>query len=158
MATARTREMWREAVAAIHPDDEMRQVRAVESAINPDGTFKVGALDDVLPWQRVDWYLSGFVGAGMSNLGAEFRMPQRVRVRRIDIRSKSTPESAFTLNVVNVSGEIAVVTNVSIQAGNRTGVSGGSAELEPGALLRLDCIAGSGRDISVSLFYSTVLE
>lgn len=154
-ARERTLEHWRDAVAALDPDDVVRQRRAVGSAINADGTIKPEAVATILPWQRVDWYLPGPARVG-TNVGGAYRIVQPATLKRIDAWCQESPSGTpFTAIVKVVSTPLE---NVSVPIGNKAGESVVDIPLASGTLLRLDVVAPGGSDVTVTAWYQVVTE
>lgn len=138
---------------AVLPDSELRQQRAVRAAVSSDGSIVVGALVPVLPLQTVAWWLpgasSGYTG---TNISTELRLPQAVRVRRIDALAKVAPGSQALILRLTASG--ASVGTVAVSVGQSSGVSVLDAQVAAGSVLRLEMLQTGGSNISVSVAYA----
>jgi hypothetical protein len=112
-----------------------------------------GALGPVLPLQTVAWWLPGASGGYTgTNISTEIRIPQAVRVRRIDALAKTAPGSQPLILRLTASG--ASVGTVAVSVGQSSGVSVLDTQVAAGSVLRLEMIQTGGSDISVSVAYA----
>lgn len=133
------------------PREQLALERATRSVIAPDGRPYVDALAEVLPWDRVTWYIP--TAANGTNVAESFPMPQGCIVVRIDAYAKGAPSGSAFIATVNAtgwgSGE-----GVSIAAGMGSGFSSLAKEVESGARLTLNVTNAAGATgVTVTISY-----
>lgn len=148
----RLKDLWRPVASAIRPDDELRHLRAVQVAVNGDGTIPTEAVIQAFPWQRIDFRLPGAVTTG-SSLGGIYDFPQGARIHRISAHARVGPSSGPFTGRLAVNG--VVEDSGSIQPGETTFATGASITVPPGGIVTLNVTsAGDAEDVTVSVFYS----
>lgn len=137
------------AMRSLRPGSEMSFMRALQSAINPDGTVNQQAFVSILPWQPRDFWVPG-VAAIAADVAQNHRVRQPSRLVYLDAFAKAAPTGGEWQGVVNVVGT-STEENVSISAGTTSGQSVTSLIIPAGALLQLNVIAANtAEDVSVT--------
>lgn len=144
---------------AILPSAELRHLNAVRGAVQPDGRIAGKALSNVVPLQTLSWYLPGTAAVG-NNQGAEYRIVQPARLRRVDVICTTAPTGGnLTIRLTNDGGVIdeSVTT---VQNGTKAGAAGMDHAVVAGNVLRVDIIGvgatTAGADITVQVAYLPV--
>lgn len=147
----RLADRFRSVAEALLPDDVLAQERAVNGAIGRDATVRADALLPSLPWQRVDFQLTGAVSVGAS-VGGIFDMPQGGTIERVVARARLAPSTGpFTAHLA-VNGTVREA--LSIRSGAHKVATGASIAMPPGSELTLNVTSdGGAANVTVSVFY-----
>lgn len=153
MPDRRLQEKFRGLAEALYPDDVLRQERAVAGALNADGTVRTDAITAALPWQRIDFHVSGPVILGTSP-GGIYELPQGGIIHRVSAHARIAPSSGPCTYRLLVNG-VATDYSASIQEGSTKEISGGVHIVVPaGGIVTMNVMAdGAAEGLTVSVFY-----
>lgn len=151
MANLKLRRALQPAIDASFPDDDLRQKRALNMALQDDATITPAAARNVIPQQVVWWDLAGTIVVG-TNVGREIRLPQQSRLLRVDVALKTAPAAGNLVLRLTQNGQ--PVDSVTVQKGALAGATGLNAIVDAGTTMRIDVTTAGGANATVTLTYT----
>lgn len=151
MSDQALRRAWRRALEPVMQPDTIRRVGQMSAAFDTGGGVRPDALESALPGLPLTWWLPGTVTVG-TNVGAEYELPSRVRIRDIRVRCKTAPVGNEL--TVRLTGNGAEIESASVGIGANDGrTTGINRDVDAGTVLRLDIPSAAGADVTVLVSY-----